>query len=173
MPLKNLYITYHQMVYNVAMQYVQNIEDAEEITQDVFVKINDKLHTFKNQATIKTWIYRIAINTSLDFIKAKKSKKRWFFLTALSLNNEDRKIEVLHFNHPGVVLEQKEELETIFAAINQLPDKQKTIIILLKIEHKSQAETAEIMNITTKAVEGLFHRAKINLQKILNTNKGK
>lgn len=68
------------MVYNVALNYVQNIEDAEEITQDVFLKVHESLASFKKNSTIKTWIYRITINQSLDFLKKKKAKKGFIFL---------------------------------------------------------------------------------------------
>lgn len=172
MLFKELFDKYNYLVYNIALQYVQNKEDAEEITQDVFVKIHEKLNTFQNHSTLKTWIYRIVINQSLDFLKAQKSIKRWSFFSALSLNNENIKIEVPHFNHPGVELEQKEALEFIFKAINQLPENQKTVLILLKIEQNSQAQTAEIMDLSTKAVESLFNRAKKNLEILLAKNEG-
>ena len=172
MLFKELFDNYKSLVFNVALQYVQNKEDAEEITQDVFVKIHEKLNFFQNQSSLKTWIYRIAINQSLDFLKAQKSLKRWSFFSALSLNNENTKIEVPHFNHPGVELEQKEALEFISKAINQLPENQKTVLILLKIEQNSQAQTAEIMDLSTKAVESLFNRAKKNLEILLAKNEG-
>jgi RNA polymerase sigma factor (sigma-70 family) len=160
------------MVYNLALQYVQNVQDAEEITQDVFLKVYNKIAGFENNADIKTWIYKITINSSLDYIKARKTAKRWSFFRALSLNNEEYKIDVPHFDHPGVILEHKEDTELLFKGINELPDNQKTVIILLKIEQKSQAETAEIMNTTSKAVEGLYQRAKKNLEIYLMQNKG-
>jgi RNA polymerase sigma factor (sigma-70 family) len=168
MTFKELFLLYNKMVYNLALQYVQNKENAEEITQDVFVKIHEKLNTFLQQADIRTWIYRITINQSLDFIKAQKSQKRWSFFSALSLNDETKRIDVPHFNHPGVELEQKEALAAIFQCINQLSDNQKTVLILLKIEQNTQAETAKIMDISTKAVESLFQRAKKNLETLLN-----
>jgi RNA polymerase sigma-70 factor (ECF subfamily) len=65
-----------------------------------------------------------------------------------------------------VVLEQKEEVMKIFSFINMLPNDQKTVVILMKIEGNSQQETAEIMNLSQKAVESLFQRAK----KILSKN---
>ncbi|MBP7184684.1 MAG: RNA polymerase sigma factor, partial [Saprospiraceae bacterium] len=142
MTFEEIYFDHHKMVYNLALQYVQNIEDAEEITQDIFVKVHEKLDTFKNQSNLKTWIYRISINQSLDFIKAKKSKKQNFLTSIFSLNDTKIKSEPTDFNHPGIELEQKEAYKKIFDAINQLSDNQKTVIILLKIEHKSQAETA-------------------------------
>ena len=168
MTFDEIYTKYHKMVYNLALQYVQNIEDAEEITQDVFVKLADKLSSFKERASLKTWIYRIAINQSLDFIKARNSKKRAFFSSVFSLNDPAFKFEPANFNHPGVVLEQKEAYKKLFTAINQLSDTQKTVLILLKIEGKSQAETADIMGLKTKALESLFQRAKKNLEILLN-----
>ena len=71
MTFEEIYFEHYKMVFNLALQYVQNIQDAEEITQDVFVKVFDSLNSFKNQSSLKTWIYRISINQSLDFIKAK------------------------------------------------------------------------------------------------------
>lgn len=163
---EELYEEHKSLVYNLALQYVQNIEDAEEITQDVFVSAYHHLDSFNHDSKISTWLYRITINKSLDFIKAKKRKKRFGFLTSLfHEDSSDVKYEVSDFNHPGIMLEQKEELENIFKNINSLPDNQKTALILLKIEEKSQKEAAEIMEITPKAVESLFQRAKNNLKK--------
>lgn len=162
-----IYSEHQTMVFNLALQYVQNIEDAEEITQDVFVKVFDNLNSYKKQATLKTWIYRIAINQSLDFIKSKKAQKRNFLSSIFSFSDDTFKVEPSNFNHPGIVLEQKEAYQKIFEAINQLPQNQKTVIILLKIEDKTQAEAAEIMDMNVKALESLFQRAKKKLEILL------
>ncbi len=148
------------------MQYVQNGEDAQEITQDVFLAVYQSLSSFNFEAKISTWIYRIAINKSVDFLKAKKRKKRFAFITSLFFeDNNEIKHDKQVFEHQGVALEQQESLAKLFKLINDLPEKQKTILILMKIEDKSQAETAEIMNLSVKAVESLFQRAKNNLAK--------
>jgi len=171
MTFDEIYFEHYKMVFNLALQYVQNIEDAEEITQDVFIKVFDNLHTFKKQSSLKTWVYRITINQSLDFIKGKKAQKRNFLSSILSINDSNFKFQPSNFNHPGIELEQKEACQKIFEAINQLSDNQKTALILIKIEDKSQAETAEIMNLKVKALESLFQRAKNNLE-ILLIDKG-
>ena len=168
MTFDEIYFEHYKMVFNLALQYVQNTEDAEEITQDVFVKIFDNLNSFKKQSSLKTWIYRMAINQSLDFIKAKNAQKRNFLSSIFSINDSNFKFQPSNFNHPGIELEQKEACQKIFEAINQLSDNQKTALILLKIEDKSQAETAEIMNLKVKALESLFQRAKNNLEILLN-----
>ncbi len=168
---KELYNIHKDLVFNLALHFCQNREDAEEVAQDVFLTVHLKAKNFQNKSNIKTWIYRITVNKSLDFLKAKKTQKRNFFFTAKRID-DDVSTSIGHFEHPGVLLEEKEEIAKIFAAINQLADKQKTAVILLKIEQKSQAETAEIMNTTSKAVESLFQRAKLNLKKILKENEG-
>lgn len=173
MEFKEIYSKYNNLIYNLSLQYVQNTEDAEEITQDVLMVIYEKLDGFKNLSDIKTWIYRITINKSLDFLKAKQRRKRSFFFNSSNVDDSYHHNSLSDFNHPGVLLEQKEAIGIIFKAINQLRDNQKTVVILLKIEQKSYAEAAEIMNISAKAVESLFQRAKNNLENILNGNEGK
>ncbi len=160
------------MVYNLALNYLQNHEDAQEVTQDVFVAVHQAMTDFKQASKYSTWIYRIAINKSLDFLRAKNRKKRFAFFS--SLFHEDSgevKYESIGFDHPGVQLENKEALENIFRHINLLPENQKTALILSKIEKLPQLEVAEIMNLSAKAVESLLARAKENLYKKLNVAK--
>ncbi len=173
MNLEQIYAEHKNLVYNLALSYVQNIEDAEEITQDVFVKVHENLNSFNGEAKVSTWLYRITINKSLDFLKAKKAQKRFAFITSIFKDNSTSlKHDAGHFNHPGVLMEDKESLQYIFSAINGLNENQKTVLILNKIEGRSQKEVAEIMELNIKAVESLIHRAKSNLQKILNQKEG-
>jgi RNA polymerase sigma-70 factor (ECF subfamily) len=171
---EEIYHAHKNLVFNLALQYVQNYEDAEEISQDVFVSIHQYISSFNENSKLSTWIYRITINKSLDFVKAKQRKKRFGFLTSLFYDaSNDLKHDSPHFDHPGIRLEHKEGLENLFKHINQLPDNQKTALILSKIEQKSQAEIAELMNLSPKAVESLVQRAKTNLSKKINDSEGK
>ncbi len=172
MSFLEIYHEYKNLVYNLALQYVLKIEDAEEISQDVFVKVYEKFHTFREESELKTWIYRITINQSLDFLKAKKSQKRWNVFGMIELDHDMNHLQIPNLNHPGIELVHKEAIESLMKAIYLLPENQKTVIILLKIDQKSQSETAEIMGMTTKAVESLFQRAKKSLEIILQNNKG-
>ena len=106
-------------------------------------------------------------------MKAKKRKKRFANLISFfSPQNENFSFEIPDFQHPGAELEQKEALQNIFQYINELPDNQKTALILLKIEAKSQQETAEIMSLSEKAVESLLQRAKSTLSKKIKNSEG-
>lgn len=155
-------------VFNISLNLVQSIEDAEDITQEVFIEVYRSVNNFNEQSGLSTWIYRIAVNKSLDFLRAKKRKKRFGFLAQL-FNSETGEVlhEVSHFDHPGVILENKERTQFLFKAINKLPENQKTAFLLHKIEGFSQKEIAKIMNLSEKAIESLIQRAKENLRKIL------
>ncbi|WP_163401076.1 RNA polymerase sigma factor [Flavobacterium fluviatile] len=161
-----LYAQYKTLVYNVALSYVQNIEDAEEITQDVFVKLFQSIDTFKQESSLKTWIYRMTINKSLDFLKHKKSQKR-FFIFGKRSEDEYEIQNTSNFEHPGILLENKEKSKILFEVINQLNENQKTAFILSKIDGLSNPEIATIMELSVSSIESLLFRAKENLKKKL------
>jgi len=161
------------MSYNLALHYLQNNEDAEEVVQDVFLSVHHHLDHFKQQSSYSTWIYRITINKCLDRIKSAKRAKRIQFIESLFISSEFSHSHTgIDFNHPGVLLEQKEQLQKVFFAINQLKENQKTALILHKIEKLPQAEIAQIMNVSPKAVESLIQRAKLKLADLLKNNEG-
>ncbi len=163
---EQIYNQHVKRVYNLALQYVQNTEDAQEIAQDVFITVHQQHENFRSEANLSTWIHRIAVNKSLDFIKAKKRKKRFGLFSVFTPTNEP-----VHFDHPGVLLEYQEETKLLFEHINNLPENQKTVLMLQKIEGKTMLETSEIMGISHKAVESLLQRAKTNLLKKINQAK--
>jgi RNA polymerase sigma factor (sigma-70 family) len=165
---KNLYDQYVRMVFNLCLKYLQSIEDAEDLTQEVFITVFKSIHQFKGESKISTWIYKIAITKSLEFIRMKKRKKRFAFFQSI-FSNEKGEINMsdVHFHHPGIQLENKERAAILFNAIDKLPENQKTAYILCKLEDLSYNEIAEIMKVTVPSVESLLFRAKQNLQKIL------
>ena len=164
---KLLVDTYKKSVFNTVLGFVQHLENAEDVTQDVFVKVFETIGSFKGQSKLGTWIYRISINQALDFIRQANRKKRLARIT--SLFGADN--EVLHepgdFYHPGVIMEQRENAAILFRAINQLPDKQKTAFLLQKTEDCNQQKIAGIMQMNEGAVESLLTRARVNLKKTL------
>lgn len=163
-----VYDTYKDRVYNTVLSYVQHAADAEELTQDVFLEVYQKLDRFRGDSAIFTWIYRIAINKCTDHIRYKNRQKRGAFV--LSIFHRDSG-ELQHdapvFDHPGVALEQKEQTRILFSCIYQLPSTQKTAFILSQLEHLGNQEIAAVMETTVGAVESLLHRAKANLRNIL------
>jgi RNA polymerase sigma-70 factor (ECF subfamily) len=163
---KAFYDKYKSLVYNLALNYSTNKEDAEEITQDVFLSVFKKMSGFRNESKIETWIFRVTINKSLDYLKAKKRFKRNFMNDGVSIDQVSQS-EFSDFNHPGVVLESKEKIQEIYRCINKLSEDHKTVIILLKIENKTYSEVSKIMKISVGAVESLFNRSKKKLDVLL------
>lgn len=163
-----MYEEHKKIVYNLALQYTQQTEDAEEITQDVFLAVHQSFRNFKQESKLSTWIYRIAINKSIDFIKAKQRKKRFGLMTSLFFEKTSEiKFDKITFDHPGVDLEYKEKFKELFQAINSLGEKQRTAFILNRIEQINIAEIAVIMELSEKAVESLIQRAKQNVLKMI------
>lgn len=174
LPFETIYKDYKNLVYNLALSYVHNEEDAEDITQELFVKVYQRYSEYNpERSSLKTWVYQITINHCLDVIKSRKSKKRFGFLTSLFSDDTSEPIpEASHFDHPGVALEDKEAIQRLFAIIDTLPDNQRTALILNKIEDRSVKEVADIMQLSPKAVESLLQRAKVNFSKKIGSTEG-
>lgn len=155
------------MVFNTVLSIVQNNEDAEDITQDVFIEVYEKLESFRKDAQLTTWVYRIAVNKALDWQKRKKRQKHGGLLKRIFSMREEE--EPVSFEHPGATLDNKEKASALFKALKQLPEKQQVAFTLHKIEGLPYNEVAAIMETTVNAVESLMVRAKSGLQKILET----
>ncbi|RZM08534.1 MAG: RNA polymerase sigma factor, partial [Pedobacter sp.] len=153
------------MVFNTVLGIVQNAEDAEDITQEVFVQVYESISKFRQEAKLSTWIYRIAISKALDFEKKKKRLKHGGLLKRIFDSNAAD--EVVHFDHPGILLDKKQHAAALFAAVKKLPKKQRVAFLLHKLETLSYHEIAEIMNTSVMAVESLQVRARNSLRKIL------
>ncbi len=153
------------MVYNTALGIVQGEEDAEDITQEVFIQVYESISQFRKEAKLSTWIYRITISKALDFEKKKRRQKNGGLLKRIF--NEKSEDEPAHFDHPGIVLDKKENAAVLFNALNKLPEKQRIAFMLHKLEALNYQEIADVMKISLMAVESLQVRAKNNLKNIL------
>ena len=159
---------YANMVYNTSLSIIQNEDDAQDISQDVFVEVFQSIKKFEQKSSLKTWIYRITVTKTLDEIKKAKSKKRGSLFTRVFKDKQERSMpDIPHFHHPGVELEQKEAAAELFMAIEKLPNNQKLAFTLNKVEQLSYKEIADIMKLSLSSVESLIFRARQNLQKTL------
>lgn len=156
---------WQHMIYNTALGIVQNEEDAEDITQDVFVTLYERIRDFREESKLSTWLYRIAVTKSLDLEKRKKSQKRGGFLKKIfAVKDSD---EPVNFVHPGILLDNKENAAVLFNALKKLPENQRVAFTLHKLEGLGHQEVADILNVSLFSIESLLARAKNNLRKIL------
>ncbi len=160
---------YQGKVFNTCLSFVPNMEDAEDIAQEVFVEIYSSIKKFKGDSKLSTWIYRISVNKSLEFIRKKSTKKRFGFMQSITGGEMpvDKSSYFTEFNHPGIQLENKEKSELLFSAINKLPEAQKVVFTLHKVDGMSYKEVSEVTEKSVSSIESLLFRAKKNLQKIL------
>ena len=164
---KKLVDQWQDMIYNTTLAMVHNEDDADDITQDVFIQVYQSVSSFKGDAKFSTWLYRIVISKALDHIKKKKRKKRFAFVQSLFGTASEEVLHPVDFNHPGVVAENKERAAELFKALEQLPDSQRIAFTLHKLEAQKYQDVAAIMDLSLTAVESLIARAKGNLRKTL------
>jgi RNA polymerase sigma-70 factor (ECF subfamily) len=157
---------YRNRVFHTVLNIVQDEAEAEDATQEVFIKVYESVSQFKQESALSTWIYRIAVHKALDKIRRRKTRQRLHQLMPWWMPDE-KKSEASEFHHPGIQLEHKEKAAVLFAAINSLPEKQRVAFTLIKVQGMSYEEATGIMDQSIKAVESLITRAKANLQKLL------
>ncbi len=158
---------YQHMVYNTVLSILQNEADAEDTTQEVFIQVFQSIRSFRGVAKLSTWLYRIAITKALDLERKRRRKKRFAIVQQLFGEGSSTEIDPVEFNHPGVLLDNKERASKLFKALQKLPAQQKIAFTLNKIEGLGNEEVGLIMNISFYAVESLLARAKANLKKVL------
>lgn len=163
---QNLVETLQEKVRSTCFRYVNNTDDADDIAQEVFIQVYESMSKFREEAQMSTWVYRIAVNKSLDFLRSKKRKKRFGQLTSLfkSTAEDEEIIEIPSYDTPEQQLEDKERKEVLDWALSKLPENQRTAIILSRYENFSNKEITKIMDLSLSAVEALMHRAKKNLK---------
>lgn len=161
---RDLFDTYHQMVFNICFRMIGNRQEGEDLTQEVFLKVYESLKNFRLESKLSTWIYRITINHCLN-MQTKKKRQRWLsldFIMDSEIDVKDLSLSTAK-NNPDIVLQQKETELIVQKCINALPAKQRIAIILHRYEGLSYQDIADIMKCSVASVESRLFRAKQNL----------
>lgn len=160
---------FRDRVFNTALGLLQHHENAEDVTQEVFIEVFRSVAGFRGDCSISTWIYRITVQKALEHIRTGSRRKRSGIMISL-FGNEDRVNLSANapFYHPGVLLENKERSAILFRAISLLPVNQRTAFVLHKVEGLSQSEISRIMDTSVSSVESLIVRARRKLRQLLS-----
>jgi RNA polymerase sigma-70 factor (ECF subfamily) len=159
---------YRDRVLNTCYRFIFNKEDAEDIAQETFIEVYRSITAFREESKLSTWIYRIAVTKSIDFIRKTKRKKRMAHLKSLvGIEGEVKDIPAPLDSDPAKGLEQEERMRILQEAIDTLPENQRIAFTLSKCKGFGNKEIADIMGTTLSSVESLMHRAKNNLKKKL------
>jgi RNA polymerase sigma-70 factor (ECF subfamily) len=166
---KSLVDRYQHLVINACYNLIGNRQDAEDVAQEVFLQVYKSAQKFRGEAKISTWLYRIAVNRSLNFIR---DHKRFGWLRNLSslLEGERQRVAEMpapNSDQPDLALQKKEQNVVVQREIASLPEKQRAAFVLHAYEGLPYQEIAQVLQLSLSSVESLIHRAKLNLQKNL------
>jgi len=166
---KTLVDQYQDMVINVSHRFVRNRDDALDIAQEVFIKAYDSVEKFREQSSLSTWLYRIAVNRSLNFVRDRKRKNIINSLDMLFENEGPSPIQQQqdHNDRADEQMEKNENMHALYKALDELPKKQRAALTLNKLEELSYKEIAAIMEISVSETGVLINRARKKLQKKL------
>jgi len=153
---------YQHFVFTIALRYVRNREDAEEIAQDVFVKAYRSLADFKGNAKFSTWLYTIAVNTTKTFLRKVKPP-----VDSLDHVQISETVDKQHSGNGADLTEQRSMQLLINQAIGLLGPDDAIVITLFYKAEQSIEETGLIMGLTPNAVKVRLHRARLRLKEKL------
>jgi RNA polymerase sigma-70 factor (ECF subfamily) len=165
---RELFDSHILLVYNVCLRILSNKADAEDVAQEVFFEAYKSLKSFRFDSKISTWLYRIAVNRSLNH-QRKKKLERWF---SLDFYFEDDNVKDFDPSGPveeraDHIMEKKDTERIVLDAINSLPQHQRVATLLHRYEELSYEDIARIMGVSVASVESRLHRAKQSLAKKL------
>jgi RNA polymerase sigma-70 factor (ECF subfamily) len=157
---------HQERVFRVCLGFIHDPEDAEDLTQDVFLEVYKSARRFRGASTLGTWIYRIAVNRSLNRLRDRRTR-RWRRLGWARGDEVPLEQVPSPQETPEVLLDRKERWEILRAALGRLPQAQRVAFTLHNVEGMSYADIAAVMGCSVSAVESRIHRAKRSLRGLL------
>lgn len=163
--------SYQKRVYGLAYNLTRNQSDAEDVAQEVFLRVCNKINTFLGKSAFSSWVYRITLNVS--FMRLKSQKK----IQQIPLDNILPKYQEDGFHVGAVndwsmktddVLLSSESRKVIQKAINQLPEKEKAVFVLRDVEGLPTEKVCDILELSVPAVKSRLHRSRLFLRKRLS-----
>lgn len=156
---EQLVLRYQDKIYNLCRYMLHDADEARDAAQDAFVKVHSSLKSFSPDASFYTWLYRIAVNTCLDY--GRKSRPELF--------EEDSAVDDLPSGQPSPerLYESKETGQLVQAALRRLPEKLRAAIVLKEVEGLSYEEIGDALGTSLGTVKSRISRARDELRKLL------
>ncbi len=163
---------YSHQVFALCIRILNDYGEAEDLTQEVFLKVYKNIKRFKGKSKFSTWLYQITLNAAINRVNYLKKRHHYdsssINVTSVRGEDEDYGIDL---PDPSRTSEEdvigRETYETILSAINELPEEFRIVILLRDVEEKSYQEIAEILNVPEGTVKSRIHRAREILKKKL------
>lgn len=157
--IETLIRQYGNDVLRTAYMYVKDVHTAEDIFQDVFIKVSQKLSTFEGNSSIKTWIIRITINTCKDYLKSAWKRR----VVPMMEYQEDAIISESDYDD----VEKRDTKELIKQTVLSLPAKYKDVVLCVYFQDMTITEAASVLNIAEGTAKSRLSRARFKLKQIL------
>lgn len=162
---------YQKLIYNICYRMFNNKEDAEDLTQDVFVKVYNKINSFSEKNSFKSWLCAIATNTCIDELRKRKNKSTISIDKNIETDDGNMTIDIpSNEKTPEEAVVKNEEIHLLENALLKLNLEDREIIVLRDIQGLSYDEISEIKHMKLGTVKSKLARARLKLQKILKTN---
>ncbi len=162
---------YQAKLIRFMLGWVRNADQAEDLAQDVFLKVYKARKTYVPTAKFTTWLYRIANNVASNHVRDSGIRKEYQLSTSESSESAELKMENIAVAPSGFQpvrrLDRTERSAMVSQALQAIGDRQRTALLLNKFEGMSYQEIAETMGLSTKAVKSLLSRARVNLRNLL------
>ncbi|MFM1848193.1 MAG: hypothetical protein RL417_1667 [Pseudomonadota bacterium] len=159
---------YESKVFNLAMRFTRNQEDAEEVLQDVFTTIYKKLAGFEGKSAFSSWLYRIIVNAA--FMKLRKRKQH----TTVSIEDLAPAVKQYCIDREGMsesrsdtLTINKELRDRVQGAIDRLPEQYRAVFVLRDVDGLTNQEVSEILDLSIPAVKSRLHRSRLMLRRKL------
>lgn len=168
---KELMERHRSAIYHIILKIVRDREAVEDLVQETFMKAFASLATYRSEYKFSTWLYRIAANAAIDFLRKKRLKTLSLDAPVNSSDNDIGGIDIPDYSYsPEREIEEREKRMSINEAIDSLPEKYRLVIVYRHKDDKSYDEIAEALDIPIGTVKARIFRARELLKKKLRPN---
>jgi RNA polymerase sigma-70 factor (ECF subfamily) len=163
--LSIIYEKYSRRVFNICLRMIRDRSDAEDLTQDVFVQLFRKIHTFRGQSAFSTWLHRLSVNMVLMEIRSRKSQR--YSLVPIEVRTEED--ESLHeqLGREDISLRGSVDRILLQDALEELPPGYRVVFLLHDIHGYEHQEIAEILSCSVGNCKSQLHKARLKLRKLI------
>ena len=163
---ESIHTAFRPMIHRYLTRLV-GPEEAEDLTQEVFVKVSQALNTFRGESQLSTWIYRIATNTAMDHLRRPSSKRSVLPTEEKDVPGDEDAGPIDNKPLLDTLLIRKDMNDCIRGVVDSLPADYSTVLVLSEFEGLTNSEIAEIISISLDTVKIRLHRARTKLRKAL------
>ncbi|MFT9494295.1 RNA polymerase sigma factor [Anaerosolibacter sp.] len=156
---------YKDKIFTLVYRYTNDYGEAQDVAQEIFIKIYKQMHTFRFQSKVSTWIYRVATNSCIDWDRKRKTKQDTIYLV-----NEELVID--QERGPEQLFLLNEQREAVRDIINGLPENYKLLVIMYHFQNMRYKEISEVLDMPMKTIETGLYRARVMIKKQMEIHYG-